>query len=165
MALGTRRSPLLSLCVCTCVCVGVRVEGNACFSPPVGKASRRRRHTCSHLARWAASGSAPRSRGQPGRRAEDPCRCPGRAASVPVPSSSCLTFYQVTWLSVPIVVFFPRLLSWLFQSWHVLLVAGKGQLSGGIIQLHARVSLVLCSAVFLLFHALFSPFLLSANFP
>lgn len=63
-----------------------------------------------------------------------------------LPSSSCLTFYQVTRLSVLTVVFFSPLVQLAFPS--LLLVAGKGQLSGGIILLHARVCLVLSPAVF-----------------
>lgn len=70
----------------------------------------------------------------------------GRATSV---SSSCLPFYQGTRLSLLIVVFLPRRLRYLFQRWRVLLLAGEGQLLGGIILLHARVSLLLCLAVFL----------------
>lgn len=137
------------------LCIGVRIF----FSPPhpCGKASRRR-HTCSHLARQALTGSAPGPRG--GRGAGwgwGSHGCPGRAASVP---SSCLPFYQGTWLPLLIVAFLPRRLRYLFQRWRVRLVAGEGQLLGGIILLHAHVSLLLCLPVFLPF----LPFL-SANFP
>lgn len=62
-------------------------------------------------------------------------------------SSSCLTFYQVTLVFQSLLWwFFPPLVQLAFPP--LLLVAGKGQLSGGIILLHARVCLVLSPAVF-----------------